>query len=112
LPIAGTECSDERRHVSISLQSTEAFDGLQDARRHPAQHHLSAAPALDVALHMTRATEETFGGVRRGQRSTQTRREVQQRHHVEGIERRTCQAASCAVVLATKRRLTALMLHQ
>ena len=62
-------------HVSIPLQPTEAFDGFEDARGDPAQHHLPAAPALDVALHVSGAADETLGGVGRGQRALQARRE-------------------------------------
>ena len=50
LPIARTKRGDERRHVSIPLQATEAFHGFEHISRDPPQHHLCAAPALHVAL--------------------------------------------------------------
>ena len=71
LPIARTKRGDERRHVSIRLQPTEALHGFPDAGGHPRQHHLSAAPALDVPLHVTCAVEQTLGGVGRRQGSPQ-----------------------------------------
>jgi hypothetical protein len=71
------ERGDERRHASMSFQAAEVFHGFEDTGRDPVQHHLSAAPAPDVPLHMTCATEQTLGGVRRRQRAAQARREVQ-----------------------------------
>jgi hypothetical protein len=48
LTITSAQGVDQRRHVSIPLQTTKALDGLKDARGDPAQHHLAAPPALDV----------------------------------------------------------------
>ena len=69
LSVACTQRSDEHRHVSISLHPTEALHGLQDAGGDPPQHHLPAAPALDVALHVTRTTEQTLRSVGGRQKS-------------------------------------------
>jgi hypothetical protein len=69
---AGTY-GDEHRHVSITLHAAEALDSLQNAGGDPPQHHLPAAPPLNVALHVSRATEETLGGsARRGAYSART----------------------------------------
>jgi hypothetical protein len=38
LLIRGTESPDELRHRSVALQSTEAFDGFEDASGDPAFH--------------------------------------------------------------------------
>jgi hypothetical protein len=77
LPIASAERGDQRRHISIPFYPTEALDGFEHAGGDPAQHHLPTPPALDVALHVTRATEQTLGGVRGGQRAAQSRGEIQ-----------------------------------
>ncbi len=75
--VACAQGVDQRRHVSIPLQPTEALDGLEDACGHPAQHHVTAPPALDVPFHKSRAADETFGRVRGRERAPQARRQLQ-----------------------------------
>ena len=48
---------------SAALEAPEAFDGFQYPRGDPAQHHLAAPPALDVALDVSGATEQALGGI-------------------------------------------------
>ena len=80
LTIARTKRGDEPGHVSISLQSSEALHGFEDARRHPPKHHLSAAPALDVALNVPRATEQTLRRVGGRQRAPQPDGQIEGEH--------------------------------
>ena len=75
--IAGTKCRDESGHVGLPLQTPEALDGFEHARRDPAQHHLPATPALYIPLHVSGATQQTLGGIGRPQRSLEARREVE-----------------------------------
>jgi hypothetical protein len=69
LLIAGAKDGDQSRHIPASCQPTEPFHGFEDTGRDPAQHHLPAAPPLHIPLHVTRATEQALGGIRRGQGS-------------------------------------------
>ena len=48
--ISGAEGRDELRHIRMSLQAPEPFGCFEDTRGGPAQYHLAAPPALDVAL--------------------------------------------------------------
>ena len=40
--IAGAKRRGELRHCFVALQTTEAFDGVEDSSGHPAYHHLSS----------------------------------------------------------------------
>ena len=60
----------------MTFQATEAVDGFKDAGGDPAYHHLAVAPALDVPLHRTGATDETLCSIARAQWSTQRRRQT------------------------------------
>jgi len=86
LAVSCTERGNERRHASIPFQSTEAFDGFEDTGGDPPEHHLPSSPALDVALHVTRAAEETLRGVGGRQGSPQTSRQVQCEHRQRFVE--------------------------
>src|SRR5262249_6446871 len=77
LAVSCTERGDERRNVSIPFQATEAFDGFEDTGGDPPEHHLPSTPALDVALHVTGAAEETLCRVGGRQGSPQASRQVQ-----------------------------------
>ena len=76
LLIARTQGRDQFRHFVVTFQATEAFDSFEDAGGDPAYHHLPVAPALDVPLHRTGATDETLCSIGRAQRSTQRRRQT------------------------------------
>src|SRR5262249_38901088 len=86
LLVTCTKSRDEHRHVSISLHASKALHCLQHTRRDPPQHHLSVAPAFDITLHVTRATDETLGGVRRRERAAQAGREFQREHGERLVE--------------------------
>lgn len=86
MPIASPEGRDEHRHVSIPFQSAETFHGFEDPSRDPPQHHLTTAPPLDVALHVTRAAEQTLRGVGGGQGPAKSRGEFQREHRERFVE--------------------------
>ena len=60
------EGGDVRRHIFTSFDPAEPLLGFEHAGGYPAQHHRPPAPAFHVALHVARATEQTFDGVRGG----------------------------------------------
>lgn len=65
----------------MTFQSSEAFDGFENAGSDPPQHHLATAPPLDVSLHVTCSTNQALDGVGRGERLAQPVR------HAEGEDR-------------------------
>ena len=78
--ISGAEGRDQLRHISMSLQAPEPLGRFEDAGGDPAQHHLAAPPALHVAFDVAGPADEALGGVGRGQRALETRREAQRQH--------------------------------
>ena len=48
--ISGAEGRDQLRHISMSLQAPELLGRFEDAGGDPAQHHLAAPPAFNVAF--------------------------------------------------------------
>ena len=78
--ISGAEGRDQLRHISTSLQAPEPLGRFEDAGGDPAQHHLAAPPALHVAFDVAGPADEALGGVGRGQRALETRREAKRQH--------------------------------
>ena len=61
--IAASERSNELRHIGLALQAPESLSGFEDACGDPAYHHGPTAPAFQIPLHVTRATQDTFDPV-------------------------------------------------
>ena len=78
--ISGAEGRDQLRHISTSLQAPEPLGRFEDAGGDPAQYHLAAPPALHVAFDVAGPADEALGGVGRGQRALETRREAKRQH--------------------------------
>ena len=78
--ISGAEGRDQLRHISMSLQAPEPLGRFEDAGGDPAQHHLTAPPALHVAFDVAGPADKALDGVGRGQRALETRREAQRQH--------------------------------
>ena len=78
--ISGAEGCDQLRHISMSHQAPEPLGRFEDAGGDPAQHHLAAPPALHVAFDVAGSADEALGGVGRGQRALETRREAKRQH--------------------------------
>ena len=74
--ISGAEGRDQLRHGSMSLQAPEPLGRFEEAIGDPAQHHLAAPPALHVAFDVAGPADEALGGVGRGPRAPETRREA------------------------------------
>jgi hypothetical protein len=62
---------DERPHVFMAPIAMEVFLCFDDARHRPAQHHLSAAPRLHIAVHLPKTTDEVLDRVGRRERAPQ-----------------------------------------
>ena len=94
--ITRTKRRDQHQHVRISLHSSEAFHGFEDASRDPARHHLAIAPAFEVALHVTGTTEETLRGVPDGVRGRVTTQSSTDGgiHEVSHVYRLDCHCAN------------------
>ena len=80
------EGSDERRHIVAPVHPTEPLGGFEHPGGDPAKHHRPAAPPFHIPLHMARAAEETFNGVRGGQRSLEALRQTQVQHSQRVVE--------------------------
>ena len=78
--ISGAEGRDELRHIRMSLQAPEPFGCFEHTRGDPAQHHLAAPPALDVAFDVAGPADEALGGVGGGQRALETGSEAEREH--------------------------------
>ena len=78
--ISGAEGRDELRHIRMSLQAPEPFGCFEHTRGDPAQHHLAAPPALDVAFDVAGPADEALGGVGGGQRALETGSETEREH--------------------------------
>ena len=71
LSVAGTERGDQRGHFVASLHAPEPVGRFEHGRADPAKHHRAAAPAFDVPLDVTGATQEALDRIGRGQRPLQ-----------------------------------------
>ena len=91
--ISGAEGRDQLRHISTSLQAPEPLAASRTPAGDPAQHHLAAPPALHVAFDVAGPAAEALGGVGRGQRALETRREAKRQHGQPEVDPETWTAA-------------------
>jgi hypothetical protein len=63
--IAPSQGADQRRQILAAFQPAKTFGGFEHGGSHPPDHHLAAAPALHVPMHVTRPTHQALDGIRR-----------------------------------------------
>ena len=56
---------EEQGHLTVTLQATEAFLGVEDGRADPAAHHRAVSPARDASSRPADDAHQVFEGVRR-----------------------------------------------